>query len=44
MEWAIKTLEEEFRVAMALAGCKSLKEISRSHLSVIGSNGLLCKL
>ncbi|EXJ82091.1 (S)-2-hydroxy-acid oxidase [Capronia coronata CBS 617.96] len=44
VEWAIKTLEEELRTAMALAGCASIKEISRQHLSIIGANGLLARL
>ncbi|KAL6249595.1 hypothetical protein RBB50_003448 [Rhinocladiella similis] len=44
VEWAVKTLEEELRMTMALAGCATIKEISRQHISIIGSNGLLCKL
>ncbi|KAJ5289213.1 Oxidase [Penicillium angulare] len=41
---AVDILEQELRTTMALAGCSSLKEISRHHLSVLGSNGLLSKL
>ncbi|KAK3633146.1 hypothetical protein LTR56_015922 [Elasticomyces elasticus] len=44
VEWAIGTLEEELRTAMALAGCSSIKEITRAHLSILGSNGLLARL
>lgn len=29
---------------MALAGCKSVAEITRNHLSVLESNGVLAKL
>ncbi|KAF9891252.1 Hydroxyacid oxidase 1 [Aspergillus nanangensis] len=44
VEWAVQTLENELRLTMALAGCASIKDITRQHLSVIGANGLLCKL
>ncbi|KAJ6025867.1 hypothetical protein N7444_013546 [Penicillium canescens] len=44
VELAVKILEEELRTTMALAGCASLNEISRHHLSVIGANGLLSRL
>jgi (S)-2-hydroxy-acid oxidase len=29
---------------MALAGCKSVAEITRNHLSVLENNGILAKL
>ncbi|KAI1375626.1 S-2-hydroxy-acid oxidase [Hypoxylon crocopeplum] len=44
VELAIDLLKEEFVTAMALSGCASIKDISRDHLSVLGANGLLCKL
>ncbi|XXH00788.1 hypothetical protein Hte_007139 [Hypoxylon texense] len=44
VELAIKILKEEFVTAMALTGCTSINDISRDHLSVLGANGLLCKL
>ncbi|KAH8883207.1 S-2-hydroxy-acid oxidase [Thozetella sp. PMI_491] len=44
VELAIKILEQELLTAMALSGCASIREISSKHLSVIGANGLLCRL
>ncbi|RAQ70605.1 (S)-2-hydroxy-acid oxidase [Aspergillus flavus] len=44
VELAVRILEEELRNTMAHAGCASLKEISRTHVSVIGANGLLCNV
>ncbi|KAF3002755.1 Hydroxyacid oxidase 1 [Neopestalotiopsis sp. 37M] len=44
VEHAVDILEEELKLAMALAGCSSIKDITRDHVSVIGANGLLCKL
>ncbi|GME25460.1 FMN-dependent dehydrogenase family protein [Neofusicoccum parvum] len=44
VELAVKILMAEFRIAMALAGCKSVKEINRSHLSLLGLDGVLAKL
>ncbi|KAF2846163.1 FMN-dependent dehydrogenase [Plenodomus tracheiphilus IPT5] len=44
VELGIKILLEEFRSTMALAGCRSVKEITLNHLSVLGVNGLLSKL
>jgi (S)-2-hydroxy-acid oxidase len=37
-------LYEEFRSTMALAGCRSVKEITKNRLSVLESNGILAKL
>ncbi|OGM42082.1 (S)-2-hydroxy-acid oxidase [Aspergillus bombycis] len=44
VELAIKILLQEFRITMALAGCRSVKEIRKSHLSVLKSDGVLSKL
>ncbi|KAJ5931051.1 hypothetical protein N7466_006544 [Penicillium verhagenii] len=44
VELAIKILLQELRITMALAGCRSIKDIDRSFLSVLESNGKLSKL
>ncbi|KAL2205989.1 FMN-dependent dehydrogenase [Sarocladium strictum] len=44
VERAVSILEDELRLAMALSGCASVRDITREHVSVIGANGLLCKL
>lgn len=44
VELALKILQHELQTAMALAGCRSISEISREHLSVLGQNNLLAKL
>ncbi|KAF9690869.1 hypothetical protein EKO04_011110 [Ascochyta lentis] len=44
VELAIKILFEEFKSTMALAGCRSVKEITPNHLSVLEHNGVLAKL
>lgn len=44
VELGIQILYEEFRSTMALAGCRSVKEITANHLSVLESNGVLAKL
>lgn len=44
VELALRILKAEFEVAMSLAGCKTVKDISRHHLSVLNSEGLLCRL
>ncbi|KAK5936540.1 hypothetical protein PMZ80_011227 [Knufia obscura] len=44
VELALKILQHELQTAMALAGCRSIDEISRDHLSVLGQNNLLAKL
>ncbi|KAM0549221.1 hypothetical protein ACHAPJ_009531 [Fusarium lateritium] len=42
---AIDLLHEEFKIAMALAGCKSIKDINQSYVSILQENtGLLAKL
>ncbi|KZZ90871.1 FMN-dependent dehydrogenase family protein [Moelleriella libera RCEF 2490] len=44
VELALKILMYELKVAMSLAGCRTLKDISASHLAVLGTNGVLAKL
>ncbi|RAK88256.1 FMN-dependent dehydrogenase family protein [Aspergillus costaricaensis CBS 115574] len=44
VELAVKLLQEEFKLAMCLAGCKTVKDINKSHLSVLETNGVLSKL
>ncbi|KAH7391988.1 FMN-dependent dehydrogenase [Phaeosphaeria sp. MPI-PUGE-AT-0046c] len=44
VELGIRILFEEFRSTMALAGCRTVKEITANHLSVLESNGILAKL
>ncbi|EXJ68546.1 uncharacterized protein A1O5_08339 [Cladophialophora psammophila CBS 110553] len=41
---AIQLLYDEFKLTMGLAGCKTISEINRAHLSVLESNGVLSKL
>ncbi|EEU45754.1 uncharacterized protein NECHADRAFT_41767 [Fusarium vanettenii 77-13-4] len=44
VELALKILMYEFKLAMALAGCRTIKDISRSHLAFLNSEGILAKL
>jgi len=44
VELALKLLYDEFKLAMGLAGCKSIAEIHRGHLSILETNGVLSKL
>lgn len=44
VELGMKILQSEFQVTMALAGCRSVREITRNHLSFLDSDGLLAKL
>ncbi|KAK5302284.1 hypothetical protein LTR43_001249 [Exophiala xenobiotica] len=44
VELAINLLYDEFKLAMGLAGCKSVSEINRGHLSILETNGILSKL
>ncbi|KAF7561394.1 hypothetical protein G7046_g2750 [Stylonectria norvegica] len=44
VDLAISLLMDEFRLAMALSGCKTVADINRSRLSVLESNGILSKL
>ncbi|KPM34008.1 Peroxisomal (S)-2-hydroxy-acid oxidase [Neonectria ditissima] len=44
VELALKILMDEFKITMALAGCKTIKDITRDHLRYLDGNGLLAKL
>ncbi|PYI19019.1 (S)-2-hydroxy-acid oxidase [Aspergillus violaceofuscus CBS 115571] len=44
VELAVQILLHELRVTMALAGCKNISEISRTHLAVDDSIRVLCRL
>ncbi|KAE9377842.1 FMN-dependent dehydrogenase family protein [Stipitochalara longipes BDJ] len=44
VDLAIKLLMDEFQTTMALAGCKTVEDISRAHLSILMPDGILAKL
>ncbi|KAJ0159726.1 Hydroxyacid oxidase 1, partial [Colletotrichum tanaceti] len=44
VELALKILQYEFKITMALAGCRTIKDISRGHVAYLNSNGVLAKL
>ncbi|KIY02029.1 uncharacterized protein Z520_02167 [Fonsecaea multimorphosa CBS 102226] len=44
VELAIQLLHDEFKLTMGLAGCKTISEINRGHLSILETNGVLSKL
>ncbi|KAI6080839.1 FMN-dependent dehydrogenase [Hypoxylon rubiginosum] len=44
VDLAINLLLNEFKLVMGLAGCRTVSEINRGHLSVLEPNGLLSKL
>ncbi|OJJ46810.1 hypothetical protein ASPZODRAFT_66565 [Penicilliopsis zonata CBS 506.65] len=44
VELAVQLLHEEFKLAMALAGCRTVKDINKSHLSILQNDGVLSKL
>ncbi|KAH7013785.1 (S)-2-hydroxy-acid oxidase [Ilyonectria destructans] len=44
VELALKILTDEFKITMALAGCKTIKDITRDHLRYLDGNGMLAKL
>ncbi|KAF3801748.1 Oxidase FUB9 [Colletotrichum gloeosporioides] len=44
VELALKILMYEFKVAMLLAGCRSIKDITQDHLVYKKADGLLAKL
>ncbi|KAG5655272.1 hypothetical protein KAF25_010424 [Fusarium avenaceum] len=44
VELALKLLYDEFKTAMALAGCKNVNEITKDYLSLLQPNGVLAKL
>ncbi|KAL6918468.1 hypothetical protein FSST1_009963 [Fusarium sambucinum] len=44
VELGIKILVFEFKLTMALAGCSSIKDITRAHISFLTSDGTMAKL
>ncbi|KAH6885205.1 hypothetical protein B0T10DRAFT_539626 [Thelonectria olida] len=44
VELGLQILIDEFKITMALAGCKTIKDITREHLRYLDSNGVLAKL
>ncbi|KAI0019438.1 FMN-dependent dehydrogenase [Xylariomycetidae sp. FL0641] len=44
VELALKILMYEFKIAMALAGCRTIKDINRGHVSYLDNTGYLAKL
>ncbi|KAI1341100.1 FMN-dependent dehydrogenase [Xylariaceae sp. FL0016] len=44
VELAVQILRDEFKVAMALAGCRTVRDITRKHLTYLNSEGILAKL
>ncbi|KAI1391586.1 FMN-dependent dehydrogenase [Hypoxylon trugodes] len=44
VELAIQILRDEFKIAMALAGCRTIKDITRAHITYLNSEGILARL
>ncbi|KZL68651.1 fmn-dependent dehydrogenase family protein [Colletotrichum incanum] len=44
VELALKILQYELKITMALAGCRTVKDISRGHVAYLNGNGVLAKL
>ncbi|KAL4909134.1 hypothetical protein BDW74DRAFT_187464 [Aspergillus multicolor] len=44
VELALNLLYDEFRICMALAGCKNVSEIQKEHVSLLQPDGRLLKL
>ncbi|KAM0815095.1 putative FMN hydroxy acid dehydrogenase domain-containing protein, partial [Seiridium cardinale] len=44
VDLAVKILHDELKITMALAGCRTIKEITRQHITFLDSNGILAKL
>ncbi|WYZ41430.1 hypothetical protein EsH8_V_000325 [Colletotrichum jinshuiense] len=44
VELAVKILQFELKIAMALAGCRTVAEISRGHVAYLNGSGVLAKL
>jgi (S)-2-hydroxy-acid oxidase len=44
VELALNILLDEFKLCMALAGCKSVDEIGKQHLAIMGMDGRLSRL
>ncbi|KAK6219331.1 hypothetical protein LQW54_002319 [Pestalotiopsis sp. IQ-011] len=43
VELALDMIYDEFLIAMALAGCRAVTEITKEHLSLLEPNGILAK-
>lgn len=44
MELALKILMYELKLTMGLAGCRSIRDISRNHITYLNADGVLAKL
>ncbi|KAH0355997.1 FMN-dependent dehydrogenase, partial [Aureobasidium melanogenum] len=44
VDLAIKILMREFKITMALCGCRTIKDISKAHLSLLQQDGRLSRL
>lgn len=44
VELGLKILLQELKLTMGLAGCRSIKDISRKHVTYLNSEGVLAKL
>ncbi|KAH8895673.1 (S)-2-hydroxy-acid oxidase [Thozetella sp. PMI_491] len=44
IELALKILMYELKVAMALAGCRTVQDITRGHVAYLNSSGILARL
>ncbi|KAI5921436.1 FMN-dependent dehydrogenase [Camillea tinctor] len=44
VELAVRILQDELKICMALAGCRTIKEITRQHITFLNSEGILAKL
>lgn len=44
VELALKILEAEFKLTMGLAGCRTVQDISRNHITYLTHEGVLAKL
>lgn len=44
VELALRMLQDEFRKTMQLMGCRTVKDINRSHLAILNSSGFVQRL
>lgn len=44
VELGLRILMQELKLTMGLAGCRSIKDISRSHITYLNSEGVLARL
>ncbi|KAF7191926.1 Oxidase FUB9 [Pseudocercospora fuligena] len=44
IELGLKILMQELKLTMGLAGCRSIRDISRNHVTYLNSDGILAKL